>query len=358
MRRQDITQFLAVAAISAALAMPGVAQQASTQNPDQNQATPAASAPAAEGQNQTTASTGAATPDTMSQQQVQQRRLVPQTRQGFWGKINPFARKKYVQTQLSPIRDRVNELDELTASNGRALTDLDSRATAGIHDAQSRANQASQTADQAQQQVQQVSTQATQLNQQVQQVNQNLQNADQYQVAQTAEMRFRPGAARLSRRAQDALSQFVGSLPNQNGYIVEVQAYSAGRGLAAVRNSQRLADTVVRYLVLHNNIPLYRIYTMGLGNTPVQASTGGEAPRRLTHGGRVEIRILHNSLAGTTAQNQGTQGSQASPMPNSNPGMNNNQMPMNQNQQMNNGQMNNGQMNQQNNQQSSQPANQ
>ena len=43
--------------------------------------------------------------------------LQPMTHEGFWGRVNPFARKKYVQRQTQPIQDRVNELDELTASN-------------------------------------------------------------------------------------------------------------------------------------------------------------------------------------------------------------------------------------------------
>ena len=53
--------------------------------------------------------------------------LQPETRQGFWGKMNPFARKKYVQNQLSPIRNRVNELDELTAKNSTMLKDVAAR---------------------------------------------------------------------------------------------------------------------------------------------------------------------------------------------------------------------------------------
>ena len=32
-----------------------------------------------------------------------------ETRQGFWGKVNPFARKKYVQRQLTPVQNRINE---------------------------------------------------------------------------------------------------------------------------------------------------------------------------------------------------------------------------------------------------------
>ena len=57
--------------------------------------------------------------------------LQPETREGFWGHMNPFARKKYVARQTQPIRDRVNELDELTASNTRAIKDTDARAQAG-----------------------------------------------------------------------------------------------------------------------------------------------------------------------------------------------------------------------------------
>ena len=32
--------------------------------------------------------------------------LQPETREGFWGHLNPFARKKYVARQTQPIRDR------------------------------------------------------------------------------------------------------------------------------------------------------------------------------------------------------------------------------------------------------------
>src|SRR3954454_22587284 len=52
-----------------------------------------------------------------------------ESRQGFWGKVNPFARKKYVQRQTQPIRDRVNELDELTQANSKMIKDVDSSAT-------------------------------------------------------------------------------------------------------------------------------------------------------------------------------------------------------------------------------------
>src|SRR5438067_5829180 len=48
-----------------------------------------------------------------------------ETRQGFWGKVNPFARKKYVQRQITPVQNRINELDELTAANSKMIKDVD-----------------------------------------------------------------------------------------------------------------------------------------------------------------------------------------------------------------------------------------
>src|ERR1700740_3646619 len=58
--------------------------------------------------------------------------LAPPSREGFWGRINPFARKKYVQRQTEPIRERVNELDELTSANSKAIKDHESAAPPGI----------------------------------------------------------------------------------------------------------------------------------------------------------------------------------------------------------------------------------
>src|SRR2546429_1060732 len=69
-----------------------------------------------------------------------------ESRQGFWRKGNPFARKKYVQRQTQPIRDRVNELHELTSANSKMIKDVDSRATQGIQMASTKANEADQHA--------------------------------------------------------------------------------------------------------------------------------------------------------------------------------------------------------------------
>ena len=230
--------------------------------------------------------------------------LTAPVKQGFWGRINPFARKKYVEGQLSPIRDRTNELDGLTSDNAKAISDLSARNKAGIADAQDRAQKAASAADAAQQQVQQDSDQANQLNTQVSGVNTKIQGVDQYQVAQTAQLHFKPGPAQLNPTAQQQLDGFLSGLDGQQGYVVEVTAYSSRRGAAGVAISQQLADTVVRYMVLQHNIPLYRIYTVGMGNAAPATAQMSDATgaAHSTAGGTVEIKILKNSLAGQPSQ--------------------------------------------------------
>jgi len=265
--------------LAALLAMPAVAQQEPASDP---QAPPAnsqvQSQPAAQDQ-------GASA----SEHQP----LTYESRQGFWGKLNPFARKKYVQRQLDPVRGRVNELDQLTAANAKMIKDVDARATEGIRLASTRANEADQHAVEAGNRAQMAHQTATQASQHLQSVETAVNNIDQYKPVVEAEIRFRPGQLALSKKAKSALDDMAEPLKSQKGYIIEVQGFSSGRGQAAVENSQRMAESIVRYLVLNHDIPVYRIYTLGMGNAPVQANTGSARARRTT-GGRVEIAVLKN----------------------------------------------------------------
>src|SRR3979490_2373021 len=131
--------------------------------------------------------------------------LQPDTHEGFWGKINPFARKKYVQRQTAPIRDRVNELDELTASNSKSIKDTDSRAQQGIQLASSKANEADQHAIDAGNKATMAQQTATQANTRIGNVEQVVSNIDQYKASNQTEIRFRPGQAVLSKNAKTAL---------------------------------------------------------------------------------------------------------------------------------------------------------
>ena len=281
--------------VAVVLALPAIAQTSST-SPDQpaaNQPMPAAqSTPAAPATTDQAASTSAQTVGATGKQPLQ-----TETREGFWGKINPFARKKYVQRQTQPIRDRVNELDELTAGNTKMIKDVDGRAQQGIQLASAKANEADQHAIDAGNKAQMAQQTATQANTRLSTVETVVGNIDQYKATTQTEIRFRPGQSALSQNAKTALDEMATPLKSQRGYIVEVQGFSSGHGQTAIATSQKMADSVVRYLVLNHDIPVYRIYVVGMGNAPVpSASTEEQAKTKRTSGGRVEISLLKNDL--------------------------------------------------------------
>jgi outer membrane protein OmpA-like peptidoglycan-associated protein len=271
----------------ASLALPVMAQQSSGA-PDQQSAA----------QSQTTDSNSP-----MSNPDKQLEPLKPDTREGFWGHLNPFARKKYVQRQLAPIRDRTNELDELTASNSRMLKDVDARATAGIQRADAHATLADQHATDAGNRAQMANQTAQQASTHLQSVSQVVQNLDQYQSANQVEIRFRPGATVLSKNAKEALDQLAETMKDQRGYVVEVQGFNPGRGTASIQQSQHLADSVVRYLVINHQIPVYRIYELGLGNAKLQ-SASDDSSAKTAHGSRVEVTLLKNGVGDLQATQQ------------------------------------------------------
>ena len=218
--------------------------------------------------------------------------LQPLTHEGFWGRVNPFARKKYVQRQVQPIQDRVNELDTLTAANSRQIKDVDARAQQGIQLASAKANEADQHAMDAANKAQTAQLTATQANTRLTTVESVVGNIDQYKATTQTEIRFRPSQSMLSKKAKDALDEMATPLKDQRGYIVEVQGFSSGRGQTAIATSQKMADSVVRYLVLNHEIPVYRIYVVGMGNAPTTAEDGSKH----TSDGRVEISLLKNDL--------------------------------------------------------------
>ena len=230
--------------------------------------------------------------------------LTNDTHEGFWGKINPFARKKWVQTQLTPIRDRVNELDELTAANSKEIKDVDARAAEGIRQASARAEQADQHAVDAGNRARQAQLTAQQANQHLQTMQTAVTDLDQYQTSTDAELRFPTGRTTLGAQAKAALDQIADSVKDQRGYIIEVEGFAPGSSQASIGSSQKMADSVIRYLVVDHQIPVYRIYTLAEGNAKVTPSSQGQQtdangkPVKPYHGARVEVMVLKNTGEG------------------------------------------------------------
>jgi outer membrane protein OmpA-like peptidoglycan-associated protein len=281
------------------------------QTPADQQSAPAAqSAPASQSGDMSNSSASSANPND-STTYATGKPLAGQSNEGFWGHMNPFARKKWVRRQVDPIRDRTNELDQLQAKNANDIKDVDSRAQAGINKAMMAANTADQHASDAANRANAAQTTATGASSRAESLNGTVSNLDQYKQVSSVDVKFPKGRTTLTTQGKDDLQQMAQQLGTEKGYIIEITGYSRG----GVQSSQAMADSVARYLVTEQQVPLYRIYRSGLGKAPKAGSNDQTAQtaqtteeKPLVNG--VRVTLLHNSLAslgGSDTSNPATQ---------------------------------------------------
>jgi outer membrane protein OmpA-like peptidoglycan-associated protein len=225
---------------------------------------------------------------------------VPPAKEGFWGHVNPFARKSWVRKQTDPINNRLSELDQVNAKNAHDIQDVDQRATAGISKAQQTADAANQQATAAGQQAQNASGIAQTASGHVDNLDTTVHGLDQYKPVTDVDVAFHGGSTILNAAAKKQLDDLAASVTGQSGYILELEAHSRAAGSAGIQTSQREAEQVERYLVTEHQIPVYRMHFVALGNAEV-ASTGDETSRPVRTSD-VHVRLMANSLAaqGTT----------------------------------------------------------
>jgi outer membrane protein OmpA-like peptidoglycan-associated protein len=214
-------------------------------------------------------------------------------KEGFWGRVNPFARKKWVNNRVEPLKGQLNELDEVNAKNGRDIKEVDGRAQAGIRRAQSTADAANQTASDAGSLAQRAHATALGANGHVDQLNTTVSGLDQYHQANHLDVAFRGGQPILSAAARKQLDAFAANLAGHQGYVLEIEGHSPQASTAGIQNSGRLAEAVKRYLVTEDQIPVYRLHTVALGNAPA----AGAEETKPAKSSSVSIRLMENSLA-------------------------------------------------------------
>ena len=264
---------LAVLALASAIGVPAWAQQAQ---------------PAGNAQS---------TPPSAAQQQTypQAAPYVPPAKEGFWGRVNPLARKVWVRKQTDPINSRLTELDQVNAKNAADIKDVDQRAQAGIFKAQSAADAANQTATAAGAQAQNASSIALNASGHVDQLNSTVGGLDKYHQVTDIDITFRRGTPVLSDDSKKLLDDLAAGVTGQNGYILEMEAHSPHAGSVGIQNSQRLAESVQRYLLTKHQIPVYRMHYVALGNAEV--ASAGEEDAKTKRISDVHIRLMENSLA-------------------------------------------------------------
>ena len=220
------------------------------------------------------------------------------------------ASKNYVRQQTTPIINKTNELDDLTAQNTKAIKDVDARAQAGITDVNTRAAAADQKAQSAGQQAAQAQTLADNAVHRVDALTEAVTNLDNYKIVSETNVHFGFDRDFLTKQAKEELDKLAENVPNTKGYIITVEGGADSTGPADYNYelSERRASSVIQYLGSKYNIPAHKIYLIGLGkDKPVETNNTreGRAANR-----RVNIRLMTNT---TGAGAQPTTGGSAAP---------------------------------------------
>src|SRR6202142_1143430 len=210
------------------------------------------------------------------------------------------ASKNYVRQETTPLINKTNELDDLTAKNSKDIKDVDARAQAGIQQVQAKATEVDQKAQAAGQQADQAQTLATSAVNRVDTLQNTVANLDNYRVVTETSVHFGFDKDSLTKDAKAALDQIATDVPNTKGYIVTVEGATDAVGDSEYNYglSQRRANAVIQYLAAQHSIPAHKIYLIGLGkDKPVESNKTreGRAKNR-----RVEVRLMTNTTASAT----------------------------------------------------------
>jgi OOP family OmpA-OmpF porin len=203
--------------------------------------------------------------------------------------------KNYVRQETTPLINKTNELDDLTAKNSKDIKDVDARAQAAIQTVQAKAAEVDQKAQSASQQAAQAQTLADNAVHRVDRLQSTVANLDNYHVVTETSVHFGFNKDNLTKKAQEALDQLATDVANAKGYIITVEGGTDSVGSQDYNYdlSERRADSVIQYLASQHNIPAHKVYLIGLGkDKPVESNKtqAGRAKNR-----RVDVRLMTNT---------------------------------------------------------------
>lgn len=210
------------------------------------------------------------------------------------------ATKKYVKQQIDPVSGRVDELTEVSKRNENAIKDVDSRAQSGIQSVQARANEVDQKAVAANQKAEDAQQQAlnnkTQISGLETQFNQKLTNLDSYKPADTVSINFKFNSSELSDESKATLDTLGSKVKGTKGYVLELQGFTDKTGSDSynLALSQKRSEAVVRYLSQQHEVPLFRMFVLGLGASKEVDSNKTKEGRAANR--RVEITLLKSEM--------------------------------------------------------------
>lgn len=199
------------------------------------------------------------------------------------------ATKKYVKQNVDPLGGRVDELSELSKKNEAAVKDVDGRAQSGIQSVQAKANEVDQKAVTAGQKAEQATEMAKNNEDHLSKVetsfNEKIASIDSYRPAGDTSIQFKFDRADLTDESKAKLDELAAQLKDSKNYVLEIRGFTdrTGDEKYNLGLSGRRSECVIRYLAQQHQIPLFRMFVLGLGE-------GGDVQDNKTREGRAANR--------------------------------------------------------------------
>ena len=210
------------------------------------------------------------------------------------------ATKNYVKKQVDPVSGRVDELTEVSKRNENAIKDVDARAQSGIQGVQTKATEVDEkamAADRKALEAQQMAKSAdTKIAGVESGINSKIGNIDSYKPVENASVNFKFNQAELSDEAKASLDQLADKVKGAKGYVLEIQGFTDNVGPESYNLdlSQKRSENVVRDMAQQHQIPLFRMYILGLGEAKQLEDNKTKEGRAANR--RVEITLLKSEI--------------------------------------------------------------
>ena len=207
--------------------------------------------------------------------------------------------KNYVKQQTTPLINKTNELDDMTAKNSKDIKDVDARAQAGIQAVNAKTAEVEQKAQTANQNATTAQQVADAANTRVGVLTNTVANLDNYRPVAETSVKFGFNKDNLTEKSKEALDQLAGTISSTKGYIITLEGSTDSVGSPEYNYdlSQRRANSVIQYLASKYSVPAHKIYVIGLGkDKPLETNKTreGRADNR-----RVDVRLMTNTLGDT-----------------------------------------------------------
>ncbi|HUS07697.1 MAG TPA: OmpA family protein [Bryobacteraceae bacterium] len=225
------------------------------------------------------------------------------------------ATKKYVAKTVSPVEQRVGQVEKRTTDQGKTLDtvetdlsktkervlDLDSnlkQTGERVADASNRANQASSAAAQASQQAVAARSHA---DERANQVKTYVDALDTLKMTKTTAVLFAFGKSTLDADAKAALDEIAKEALSKRKFALEIEGFTDSQGSASANLalSQKRAESVVLYLTLNHKMPLRSIHVIGVGEEAPIADNKTRDGRKQNR--RVEVRLFAPEIENNSA---------------------------------------------------------